>query len=111
MKSDTIRNPPAGEALVRNSVHSSNQSKSMPSKNPWEVIKQHKSQLVFFILGILCIPVCISFFREFNDVRFWMQKEFKEPDYGWPQYSDFYITVIGCAVSWGIQVVMNNYTW
>jgi hypothetical protein len=37
--------------------------------------------------------------------------EFPEPSYGWPRFSDFYITVIGCAVSWIIQVVMNKYTW
>ena len=40
-----------------------------------------------------------------------MLTEFKEPEYGWPQYSDFYITVIACVVSWAIQIVMNKYTW
>ncbi len=83
----------------------------MASSTPWEVIKKNKSQFFFFLLGILAIPVCIWFIRELNDVRKWMLIEFKEPEYGWPQYSDFYFVLIACAVSWAIQIVMNKYTW
>ena len=87
------------------------QSKSLASSTAWEVIKQNKSQLFFFLLGILAIPIFISFIEDFNNVRTWMFTEFKEPEYGWPQYRDFYITGIASAVSWAIQTVMNKYTW
>ena len=75
------------------------------------MIKQHQSQLFFFVIGLLATPISIYFFREFNDVRAWMINSFPQPEYGWPQYSDFYITIIGCAVSWITQITLNKMTW
>ena len=31
-------------------------------------------------------------------LRDWMMKNFKEPNYGWPQFHDFYITLIGALL-------------
>ena len=74
-------------------------------------MKEHKSQLFFFVIGVLAIPATLRFFREFHEVREWMMSEFPEPSYGWPQYSDFWITMVGCAVSWITQIVLNKVTW
>jgi len=63
------------------------------------------------MLGVLSIPLSISIFREFKDVRTWMITNFTEPKYGWPQFTDFWVTIVGCAVSWILQILLNKITW
>ena len=60
---------------------------------------------------MLAVPTTLHVFKEYREVREWMMNNFQEPEYGWPQYSDFYITVIGCVVSWITMVVMEKFTW
>ena len=67
--------------------------------------------MFFFLIGIVSVPFSLYVFREYQDVRDWMMKDFKEPSYGWPRYSDFYITAIGCVISWIIMAAMNKVTW
>jgi hypothetical protein len=83
----------------------------VPQKSAWSVIKEHKSQLFFFLLLVMVVPITLRFIREFNEVRAWMMNNFPEPSYGWPSYKDFYITAIGCFVSWIMMTVLNKLTW
>ena len=70
-----------------------------------------KSQLGFLLIGILAFLGAIRFFMEYGSIRRWMRQNFQEPDYGWPAYSDFHITLIGAAVSFSVNLVMNKATW
>jgi hypothetical protein len=38
-------------------------------------------------------------------------KNFEEPSYGWPAYSDFIITLLTGLVSLGFNVISNKFTW
>lgn len=36
---------------------------------------------------------------------------FKEPEYGWPRYEDFYITLITGGISFALNKLLNLITW
>lgn len=40
-----------------------------------------------------------------------MKAHHKEPDYGWPAYSDFYITFVAGLISMAVNKVFNAVTW
>ena len=46
----------------------------------------HKSQVIFFFVGIGVVGFAIRFAYEYILIREWMFKTFKEPEYGWPQF-------------------------
>lgn len=40
-----------------------------------------------------------------------MKKNFKEPSYRWPDYSDFYITLVFAGMSIVANFILNKITW
>lgn len=78
-----------------------------------EVIKEHKSQLMFFILlvGVMG-PTIFLLIKNIMIIRPWMMSgQFKEPSVGWPVLSDMWITVVGALVSWALNAFLNKFTW
>ena len=57
------------------------------------------------------MPLLIKFIYEFAFLRNWMKKNFKEPVYGWPEYSDFWITLVGAMLSYTCNTIFNALTW
>lgn len=53
----------------------------------------------------------VRFFQEYGAIRHWMKSSFKEPSYGWPSYSDFYITLTFAVISFVVNYILNKLTW
>jgi hypothetical protein len=81
--------------------------------NPLEVIKEHKSQLLFFVLLVgIVAPVIIYLMYTITIVRAWMfSGKFPEPNIGWPMLSDLWITGVGAIASWALNIFINKFAW
>lgn len=79
--------------------------------SPLEVIKRHKSQLVFLLvtLGLMC-PAVYFLSLEITELRQWMF-QFSPPAHGFPMWADFYYSLGSCAVSWVLLALVKRLTW
>ena len=81
--------------------------------SPWQVAKEHKSQLIFLIVTLgLMAPASIVVGREISDIRSWMMSgKFPEPSAGWPMWEDMLVSLVGCAISWICLSITKRVAW
>jgi hypothetical protein len=63
------------------------------------------------VIGISCAYFPLRIFYEINPIRNWMMANYKEPEQGWNQWTDFFITVFATLVFALMDKLVHFFCW
>ena len=73
---DSLRDNKQSIGSKSGESNAKNEKNNEQKNSPYQIIKQHRSQLIFFIIGMLAIPTTLHVFKEYREVS---ESDFKVP--------------------------------